>query len=179
MLNQPSVTCEAALLAALQNQMLVVSLLPQQTVQLSRTSLFYRSFAALSIGAYCDPRSIRNFAQVRAQLFAFLGLWLSVIRSRVQISDLAPLYRTVGAAISTECYAIPRRLCVRRDSIPSSTGRRGPPGPLHYGTSSILARINGCCLLDYWVYPLGCIAWQTYFNPYRVQMVPFNCPFAV
>ena len=51
-------------------------------------------------------------------------------RSRVQISDLAPLYRTVGEALSTGCYVVPRRLSVRRESIASNTGRRGPSGPL-------------------------------------------------
>ena len=132
MFNQPSVTCEAALLVALQNRRLVGSLLPQKkTVQFSRTSLSYRPIAALSTGVDRDPRSIRVFAQIRGEIFAFLGLWPSVIaRSRVQILDLAPLYRTVGATLSTGCYVVLRRLSVRRDSIASSTGRRRPPGPL-------------------------------------------------
>ena len=132
MFNQPSVTCEAALLVALQNRRLVGSLLPQKkTVQFSRTSLSYRPIAALSTGVDRDPRSIRVFAQIRGEIFAFLGLWPSVIaRSRVQILDLAPLHRTVGAALSTGWYVVPRRLSVRRDSITSSTGRRRPPGPL-------------------------------------------------
>ena len=103
----------------------------KKTVQFSRTSLSYRPIAALSTGVDRDPRSIRVFAQIRGEIFAFLGLWPSVIaRSRVQILDLAPLYRTVGAALSTGWYVVPRRLSVRRDSITSSTGRRRPPGPL-------------------------------------------------
>ena len=91
MFNQPSVTCEAALLGALRNRRLVGSLLTQKkTVQFSPTSLSYRPIAALSTGVDCDPRPIRVFAQIRAELFAFLGLWPSAIkRSRVQIFDLA------------------------------------------------------------------------------------------
>ena len=59
-------------------------------VQFSRTSLSYRPIAALSTGVDRRPRSIRIFAQIRAELFAFLGLWHSAIkRSRVQILDLA------------------------------------------------------------------------------------------
>ena len=103
----------------------------KKTVQFSRTSLSYRPIAALSTGVDRGPRLIRVFAQIRGEIFAFLGLSPSVIaRSRVQILDLAPLYRTVGAALSTGCYVVPRRLSVRRDSITSSTGRRRPPGPL-------------------------------------------------
>ena len=83
-------TCEAALLGALRNRRLVGSLLPQKTAQFSRTSLSYRPIAALSTGVDRRPRSIRIFAQIRAELFAFLGLWHSAIkRSRVQILDLA------------------------------------------------------------------------------------------
>ena len=62
----------------------------KKTVQFSRTSLSYRPIAALSTGVDRNPRSIRHFAQIRAELFAFFGLWHSAIkRSRVQIFDLA------------------------------------------------------------------------------------------
>ena len=74
MFNQPSVTCEAALLVALQNRRLVGSLSHKKTVQFSRTSLSYRPTAALSTCVDRDPRSIRNFAQIRAEMFVFLGL---------------------------------------------------------------------------------------------------------
>ena len=47
----------------------------KKTVQFSRTSLSYRPIAALSNGVDRRPRSIRIFAQIRAELFAFLGLW--------------------------------------------------------------------------------------------------------
>ena len=108
-----------------------IRVLEYKTVEFARTSLSYRPIAALSTGVDRDPRSIRVFAQICGEIFAFLGLRPSVIaRSRVQISDLAPLYRTVGAALSTGCYVVPRRLNVRRDSIASNTGRRGPSGPL-------------------------------------------------
>ena len=140
MFNQPSVTCEAAALVALQNRRLVGSLLPQKkTVQFSRTSLSYRPIAALSTGVDRGPRLIRVFAQIRGEIFAFLGLWPSVIaRSRVQILDLAPLYRTVGAALSTGCYVVPRRLSVRRDSITSSTGGGGGARVLKVGGQQCL-----------------------------------------
>ena len=95
MFNQPSVTCEAALLVALQNRRLVGSLLPdKKTVQFARTSLSYRPFSALSTGVDRDPRSIRNFAQIRAELFAFLNFWHSAIfLNLVWIR----LFRPVGA----------------------------------------------------------------------------------
>ena len=62
MFNQPSVTCEAALLVALQNRRLVGSLLPQKkTVQFARTSLSYRPIAALSTGvAMTEGRGPKN-----------------------------------------------------------------------------------------------------------------------
>ena len=70
----PVFTCEAALLVALQNRRLVGSLSHKKTVQFSRTSLSYRPTAALSTCVDRDPRSIRNFAQIRAEMFVFLGL---------------------------------------------------------------------------------------------------------
>ena len=49
--------------------------IPQKkTEQFSRTSLSYRPTAALSTGVDRDSRPIRNFAQIRAEMFAFLGL---------------------------------------------------------------------------------------------------------
>ena len=73
-----------------------IRVLEYKTVEFARTSLSYRPIAALSTGVHRDPRSIRVFAQICGEIFAFLGLRPSVIaRSRVQISDLAPLYRTV------------------------------------------------------------------------------------
>ena len=117
----------------------------KKTVQFSRTSLSYRPIAALSTGVDRDPRLIRVFAQIRGEIFAFLGPWPSVIaRSRVQILDLAPLYRTVGAALSTGCYVVPRQLSVRRDSIASSTTvrRRSPGGRESPGWSASLERAS-------------------------------------
>ena len=108
-----------------------IRVLQYKTVEFARTSLSYRPIAALSTGVDRHPRLVRVFAQIRGEIFAFLGLRPSVIaRFRVQISDLAPLYRTVGATLSTGCYVAPRRLNVRRDGLASNTGRRGHSGPL-------------------------------------------------
>ena len=53
-----------------------------------------------------------QFVFLRKFAAKYLHFWVSdplIARSRVQISDLAPLYRTVGAALSTGCYVEPPR----------------------------------------------------------------------
>ena len=91
MFNQPSVMRGSAFGSAAEPKVGWFSTpTKKKTVQFSRTSLSYRPIAALSTGVDRDPRLIRYFAQIRAELFAFLGLWHSAIkRSRVQILDLA------------------------------------------------------------------------------------------
>ena len=67
----------------------LIRVLKYKTEEFARTSP-YRPIAALSTGVDRHPRSIRVFAQIRGEIFAFLGLRPSVIaRSRVQILDLA------------------------------------------------------------------------------------------
>ena len=67
-----------------------IRVLQNKTIEFARTSLSYRPNAALSTGVDRDPRKTSVFAQIRAELFPFLGLRPHVIaRSRVQILDLA------------------------------------------------------------------------------------------
>ena len=109
------------------------------------------------------------FAKIRAKLFAFLCPCLSVItRSRVQFSDLAPLYRTTGAALATGCHAVPRRPSVRRDSLPSNTGRRGFWAAIQYRPPR-LRRVG-----RYWMaaQPFTWVTWvkTSVCFPYRIYL---------
>ena len=97
MFNQPSVTCEAALLGALRNRRLVGSLLPQKnskvvvSKQYNFPALPYPIGQSLLYPLVLTVAQVNSyFAQIRAELFAFLRLWHSAIkRSHVQILDLA------------------------------------------------------------------------------------------